>query len=82
MDTIRVDGNDVIAVYSAVKEARRRAIAESKPVLVEAMTYRCRILIICFWVLSENIDAVHEIFLEWAIILHLTTPLRIAPDRK
>ena len=43
MDTIRVDGNDVIAVYSAVKEARNRAIAECKPVLVEAMTYRCGI---------------------------------------
>lgn len=41
MDTIRVDGNDVLAVYSAVKEARKRAITESKPVLVEAMTYRC-----------------------------------------
>jgi 2-oxoisovalerate dehydrogenase E1 component alpha subunit len=40
MDTIRVDGNDALAVYTAVKEARRRAIAESKPVLVEAMTYR------------------------------------------
>jgi hypothetical protein len=82
MDTIRVDGNDVIAVYSAVKEARRRAIAESKPVLVEAMTYRYRILIICFRSPSKNIDALHEIFLEWAIIPHLTTPLRIEPDRK
>lgn len=71
----------MIAVYSAVKEARRRAIAESKPVLVEAMTYRYRILIICFRV-PENIDALHEIFLEWAIIPHLTTPLRIVPDRK
>lgn len=40
IDTIRVDGNDVLAVYSAVKEARRRAIEENKPVLVEAMTYR------------------------------------------
>lgn len=40
MDTIRVDGNDVLAVHSAVKEARRRAIEGSKPVLVEAMTYR------------------------------------------
>jgi 2-oxoisovalerate dehydrogenase E1 component alpha subunit len=40
MDTIRVDGNDVLAVYTAIKEARRRAIANSKPVLVEAMSYR------------------------------------------
>ncbi|KAJ3023110.1 hypothetical protein HKX48_004226 [Thoreauomyces humboldtii] len=40
MDTIRVDGNDALAVYNVVKEARRRAIAESRPVLIEALTYR------------------------------------------
>lgn len=40
MDTIRVDGNDALAVYSAVKEARRRAVENNKPVLVEAMSYR------------------------------------------
>jgi 2-oxoisovalerate dehydrogenase E1 component alpha subunit len=41
IDTIRVDGNDALAVYAAVKEARKRAIADNKPVLVEAMSYRC-----------------------------------------
>lgn len=40
MHTIRVDGNDLLAVYAAVKEARAVAVRESKPVLVEAMTYR------------------------------------------
>ncbi|KAI9017667.1 thiamine diphosphate-binding protein [Gaertneriomyces semiglobifer] len=40
MDTVRVDGNDALAVYNVVKEARRRAIAEHRPVLIEAMTYR------------------------------------------
>ncbi|KAK7690258.1 hypothetical protein QCA50_006913 [Cerrena zonata] len=40
IDTIRVDGNDVLAVYSAVKEARRRCIDQGRGVLVEAMTYR------------------------------------------
>ncbi|KAJ3295148.1 hypothetical protein HK104_002958 [Borealophlyctis nickersoniae] len=40
MDTIRVDGNDVLAVYNVVKEARRRAVEHSRPVLVEALTYR------------------------------------------
>lgn len=38
--TVRVDGNDALAVLAAVREARRYAIAESKPVLIEATTYR------------------------------------------
>ena len=40
MPTLRVDGNDVLAVYAATAEARRIAIAEGTPVLLEAMTYR------------------------------------------
>lgn len=40
MDTVRVDGNDIWAVYNATKAARRIAVEESKPVLIEAMTYR------------------------------------------
>ncbi|WVQ75017.1 hypothetical protein IAR50_004625 [Cryptococcus sp. DSM 104548] len=40
LDTIRVDGNDALAVLTAVKEARRRAVEGKKGVLVEAMTYR------------------------------------------
>nr|XP_033810856.1 2-oxoisovalerate dehydrogenase subunit alpha, mitochondrial [Geotrypetes seraphini] len=40
LQSIRVDGNDVFAVYNAVKEARRRAVAENQPFLIEAMTYR------------------------------------------
>ncbi|KAI0726248.1 branched-chain alpha-keto acid dehydrogenase E1-alpha subunit [Fomitopsis betulina] len=38
--TVRVDGNDILAVYSAVKEARRLCTEEGRAVLVEAMTYR------------------------------------------
>lgn len=45
--SIRVDGNDVFAVYNATKEARRRAVAENQPFLIEAMTYRCRPLHPC-----------------------------------
>ena len=40
VDSIRVDGNDVLAVYNATREARRLCVEEHKPVLVEAMTYR------------------------------------------
>ena len=40
MSTIRVDGNDVLAVYNACKTAREIAITENRPVLIEAMTYR------------------------------------------
>lgn len=40
MITIRVDGNDVFAVYNATKKARKISVEESRPVLIEAMTYR------------------------------------------
>ncbi|KAI9315618.1 thiamine diphosphate-binding protein [Dichotomocladium elegans] len=40
IDTIRVDGNDVWAVYNATKAARQIAVEENRPVLIEAMTYR------------------------------------------
>ncbi|MEC0176408.1 MULTISPECIES: thiamine pyrophosphate-dependent dehydrogenase E1 component subunit alpha [Paenibacillus] len=37
---IRVDGNDALAVYKAVKEARERAVRGEGPTLIEAMMYR------------------------------------------
>ncbi|KAH9002626.1 branched-chain alpha-keto acid dehydrogenase E1-alpha subunit [Lactarius hatsudake] len=40
IDTIRVDGNDVLAVISATREARRKCVESGRGVLVEAMTYR------------------------------------------
>lgn len=40
INTIRVDGNDVLAVYNATKKAKEYSLKESKPVLIEAMTYR------------------------------------------
>jgi 2-oxoisovalerate dehydrogenase E1 component alpha subunit len=41
IDTIRVDGNDIFAVYQAMLEARALALSEGcRPVLVEAMSYR------------------------------------------
>ncbi|GEN24601.1 thiamine pyrophosphate-dependent dehydrogenase E1 component subunit alpha [Halomonas cupida] len=40
MHVIRVDGNDVLAVYRATQRARELAVKDNKPVLIEAMTYR------------------------------------------
>lgn len=40
IDTIRVDGNDLAAVYAATKMARNYCVTESKPVVLELMTYR------------------------------------------
>ena len=40
MHVIRIDGNDILAVYRATEEARRIAVEHNKPVLIEAMTYR------------------------------------------
>jgi 2-oxoisovalerate dehydrogenase E1 component alpha subunit len=38
--TLRVDGNDVLAVYNATKMAKDYCIEHQKPVVVEAMAYR------------------------------------------
>ncbi|WCJ43457.1 2-oxoisovalerate dehydrogenase subunit alpha 2 mitochondrial [Euphorbia peplus] len=40
IQSIRVDGNDVLAVYKTIREARKIAVNEKRPILVEAMTYR------------------------------------------
>jgi pyruvate dehydrogenase E1 component alpha subunit len=40
MPGVRVDGNDVLAVYAAVSEAAARARAGGGPTLIEAVTYR------------------------------------------
>ena len=38
--TIRIDGNDILAVLKSTQLARAYAVKESKPVLIEAMSYR------------------------------------------
>lgn len=38
--TIRVDGNDLLAVYTATVAAREFAVNNNKPVLIECMSYR------------------------------------------
>jgi 2-oxoisovalerate dehydrogenase E1 component alpha subunit len=40
IDTVRVDGNDIWAVYHAMKQAKEIALNESRPIIIEAMTYR------------------------------------------
>jgi 2-oxoisovalerate dehydrogenase E1 component alpha subunit len=40
MHTIRVDGNDMLAVLAATQQARAYAVENNAPVLIEAMTYR------------------------------------------
>lgn len=40
MPGIRVDGNDVLAVYEAASEARERAVAGKGPTLIETVTFR------------------------------------------
>lgn len=40
MKTIRIDGNDILAVMKAVQLARAHAVEHSEPVLIEAMSYR------------------------------------------
>ncbi len=42
MPSARVDGNDVLAVYEATREAVERARAGGGPTLIEALTYRIR----------------------------------------
>ena len=39
-DGVAINGNDVLAVYQAVKGARRRARAGEGPTLIECKTYR------------------------------------------
>lgn len=38
--TVRVDGNDLVAVFTATSEARRMCVEQKTPVLIELMTYR------------------------------------------
>eukprot|EP00189_Rhodosorus_marinus_P014050 CAMPEP_0184738606 /NCGR_PEP_ID=MMETSP0315-20130426/1264_1 /TAXON_ID=101924 /ORGANISM="Rhodosorus marinus, Strain UTEX LB 2760" /LENGTH=357 /DNA_ID=CAMNT_0027206447 /DNA_START=543 /DNA_END=1616 /DNA_ORIENTATION=+ len=40
IDALRVDGNDAIAVYAAVSDARSKCLSTQSPVLLELVTYR------------------------------------------
>ena len=49
MPTVRVDGNDPFAVYNATKAARQTCVSQNRPVLIEAMTYRCVVVFVCMY---------------------------------
>lgn len=40
MKTIRIDGNDIMAVLKATQMARKLAVEDNEPVLIEGMSYR------------------------------------------
>lgn len=40
MPTLQIDGNDIFAVFKAVKDARKRAVQGGGPSFIEAVTYR------------------------------------------
>lgn len=42
MKGVTIDGNNILEVYKAIKEARAYCIEEQKSVLIEAMTFRMR----------------------------------------
>lgn len=42
MKGLTIDGNNIIEVYQAIKDAREYCIREQKPILIEAMTFRMR----------------------------------------
>ena len=40
MNTIRVDGNDILAIYLSTLKARQMIVEQREPALIEAITYR------------------------------------------
>lgn len=40
IDTLRIDGNDALAVYLGVKRARQMIVEKKRPFMIEFITYR------------------------------------------
>ena len=73
MKTIRVDGNDVFAIYNVTKAAREIAVNQSRPVMVEAMTYRLkRVMIVKHFILVPDLYKVNHFMSFLARILDVT----------
>ena len=61
MMAIRVDGNDVFAVYNVTKAARDIAVNQQRPVLIEAMTYRLDREVYCSLEKKLYFDVLHAV---------------------
>ena len=61
MMAIRVDGNDVFAVYNVTKAARDIAVNQQRPVLIEAMTYRLDREVYCSLEKKKYFDLLHAV---------------------
>lgn len=75
IDSIRVDGNDILAVINVVSEARKRCLEQGRAVLVEAMTYRYAFCLLTVFQ-SFNMNSV------LVITQLLMTPSPTAPGQK
>ena len=66
ISTVRVDGNDTFAVYNATKAARQICLSQHRPVLIEAMTYRCVSI-------SLYVCTCDSVYLYFCIFIHPVT---------
>lgn len=86
--SIRIDGNDALAVYSAVHAAREMAISESRPILIEVKLN----FYVAIHLTSANLDISYVKFdlskmnrhshIGWVITLHQMTPPSIVPQTR
>lgn len=72
IDTVRVDGNDILAVITTIRKARKRCLEQGRAVLVEAMTYR-------HVRRSQHLLLVLMLYSALVITPHRTTLLLIVP---
>lgn len=81
VDTIRVDGNDALAVLAATREARKRCLKGGRAVLMEVMTYRF-VLPLFFTLIIASLSNIHLSRTVSATTQHPTTPSPTVPAPK
>ena len=65
MSTIRVDGNDVFAVYNATREAREIAVRESRddtPIKLICHLIQWKLSFGCSWTIEESLGLFPHVF--------------------